>query len=45
MVYHILKDGSRPKDITGHVVKIKDAEPVYRLFDSINRERTKKKST
>lgn len=45
MVYHILRDGSRPKDITGMVVKIKDAEPVYKLLDSINRERLKKKHT
>ena len=43
MVYHILKDGSRPKDITGMVVKIKDAEPLYRMIDNINRERVKKK--
>lgn len=31
-VYHILKDGSRPEDISGHVVKIEDAEPLYRML-------------
>lgn len=36
-VYHILKDGSRPKDITGHVVRLENAEPLYRLLHSINR--------
>ena len=35
-VYHILRDGSAPKDITGHVVKIADAEPLYRYIHSIN---------
>lgn len=35
-VYHILKDGSRPTDITGHVVKFEDAEPLYRYIHSIN---------
>lgn len=35
-VYHILRDGSRPKDITGHVVKVSDAEPLYRYLHSIN---------
>lgn len=32
MVYHILKDGSRPEDISGHVVQIEDAEPLYQLL-------------
>ena len=35
-VYHILKDGSRPKDITGHIVKFEDAEPLYRFIRSVN---------
>ena len=29
MVYHILKDGSRPKDIKGLVVKMEYATPLY----------------
>lgn len=41
MVIHILKDGTRPSDINGHVVRIKDAEPVYQLLNKINRERGK----
>ncbi len=43
MVVNILKDGTVVKDLTGHVVKIKDAEPLYRMIDNINRERSKKK--
>jgi hypothetical protein len=41
-VIHILKDGSVLNDITGRVVKIKDAGPIYQLLDSINRERSRK---
>lgn len=29
MIKHVLKDGSRPQDITGHVVKKEDAADVY----------------
>ena len=36
-VIHILKDGSVVHDITGHVVRIEDAEPLYQLIDEINR--------
>lgn len=32
MVYHVLANGVITKDITGHVVKVKDAEAVYRLL-------------
>lgn len=42
MVYHVMRDGSVKTDITGHIVRIKDAEPVYRLLDSINEKRVKK---
>lgn len=42
-VVHILKDGSIVKDITGHVVRMEDAGPLYDLIDRINRERSKKK--
>ena len=35
-VIHILKDGSRVEDITGHIVKVSDAEPIYRLMADIN---------
>ena len=37
-VIHILKDGSRIDDITGHVVKLEDAETVYSLIRNINRK-------
>lgn len=43
MVIHILKDGSVVEDITGHVVRIEDARPLYDLIDSINRKGSKKK--
>lgn len=36
-VVHILKDGTRLEDITGHVVRISDAEAVYGLMDYVNR--------
>lgn len=35
MVYHVMKDGTIKKDITGHVVKIQDAEQVYDLISTI----------
>ena len=37
IVINILRDGTRADDLTGHVVKISEAEAVYRLMDSINR--------
>ena len=43
-VVHILKDGSIVKDITGHVVRMEDAGPLYDLIDRINREGSKKKT-
>ena len=36
-VFHVLKDGSTPKDISGHIVKVEDADPLYRFIHSINR--------
>ena len=36
MVYHVLKDGTITKDITGRVVKVSDAEAVYNLISKIN---------
>lgn len=41
-VIHILKDGTILEDITGHVVRIEDAGPLYDLIDKINREGSKK---
>lgn len=39
MVTHVLKDGTRLDDITGHVVRVQDAEVVYNLMIEINRRR------
>ena len=36
MVYHVLSNGVTTKDITGHIVKLKDAEPVYELMRSLS---------
>lgn len=36
MVFHILKDGTTTTDITGHIVKVSEAESLYKLMDSIN---------
>ena len=43
MVTHILKDGSRVKDIAGHVVKEKDAPLAYVIIDRINKEQKNQK--
>lgn len=43
-VIHILRDGSIVKDITGHVVRMEDAGPLYDLIDRINREGSRKKT-
>lgn len=42
-VFHILKDGSRPTDITGHIVRLEDANPLYQYLHSINRTRSQAK--
>ena len=43
-VYHILKDGSRPADITGHVVKFEDAEELYRFMAEFSKKKGAKKN-
>lgn len=40
-VYHILRDGSRPTDITGHIVRLEDANPLYQILHRINQKRSK----
>ena len=35
-VKHVLKDGTTVNDITGHIVRMKDANAVYTLVDRIN---------
>lgn len=36
MVYHILKDGTRSDDITGHVVELDSDSALYHVIYSIN---------
>jgi hypothetical protein len=40
MVIHILKDGTRPADISGHIVKGQEAEAVYSLMNKISEEQS-----
>ncbi len=42
-VIHVLKDGTVKKDITGHVVKVQDAEAVYSLIETINKNNVGKR--
>ena len=41
MVKHILRDGTVLQDITGHVVKRKDAPEIYALMEQIKRKEKK----
>ena len=45
-IRHILRDGTVLNDITGHVVKMEDAQVVYAILDKIHerkeRENVKK---
>lgn len=43
MVYHIMKDGSRPTDITGRVIKMKDAPTLYQVIHNIKKKPNKRK--
>lgn len=46
MVYHILKDGSRPQDISGKVVKVSEAKNLYEVISGINkRSKNERKNT
>lgn len=38
MVYHVMKNGETLTDITGRVIKVEDAEPLYRFLHSINKK-------
>lgn len=37
IITHILADGTRKTDITGHVVKLEEAKPTYDILTRINR--------
>ena len=42
-IRHVLRDGTVLNDITGHVVKMEDAQVVYAILDKINeRKRVRK---
>lgn len=40
-VFHILSNGEMLDDITGHVVKLEDSEPLYQILADISQEKTK----
>ena len=44
MVKNILKDGTEISDLTGHIVRQKDAENFYTLLDAINNKNRKEKN-
>ena len=35
MIQHVLKDGKRLEDITGHVVRLEDCRGFYTLLDGL----------
>lgn len=37
MVYHILRDGSTPSDITGKIVKVSEAQPLYEMIGNLSK--------
>jgi hypothetical protein len=41
-IKHILKDGTVLDDISGHIVKMEDAELAYQIMDQLNEERGRK---
>ena len=38
-IHHVLRDGTRTDDISGHVVKVEDAESVYALISQMNQRK------
>ena len=43
MVYHIMRDGSKPTDISGRVIKVSEAGSLYEVLKEIHRRRLKEK--
>ncbi len=43
MVYHIMKDGSRPTDITGKVIKVSEAASLYEVMKQIHNRRQRER--
>lgn len=44
-IHHVLKDGTRMDDISGHVVRVQDAESVYSLIAKMNQRKVVKCSS
>lgn len=44
MVYHIMKDGSKPTDITGKVIKVSEAGSLYEVMRKIHKRRLKERN-
>ena len=44
-VKHVFKDGTTVNDVTGHIVRLKDAEAVYTLVDRMNERYINEKRT
>lgn len=42
MIRHVLKDGTRPDTLAGHIVRISDAKTVYQVMESIRRSENEK---
>jgi hypothetical protein len=41
-IIHVLADGTKKTDITGHVVKKKDTEALYEIFTQILKKKSQK---
>lgn len=37
-VHHVLKDGSKVKDVTGHVIKADEHSVLYEVINRINKK-------
>lgn len=45
MIYHVLKDGSITTDITGHIVKVSEAETLYNYMNELHKRGSKSVKT
>lgn len=44
MITHILRDGTRLKDISGHIIRQDQADAVYRLINQLNKDKDNEKN-
>ena len=44
MITHILRDGTRLKDISGHIIRHDQADAVYMLINQINKDKGNEKN-